>query len=132
MSIMFFIILLIALIIFAFSIGFYNDGAFDKIERNRGFILAATLVLWCFLSFILPYNNETLTKLDVCDVNDIQCISYYNGLNGVIIKNLNQAFNKVIDTEKEDVVLVYNEGGWYRGIYWMDKYELKLIQKEKE
>lgn len=114
------------------SIGFYSDQTFDEKQRNKGLTLAGFLGLWVLWSTLIPYNNETLIKLKIFDVNGTQCSSSSTSFPSRVIVNLNSNFYKVINEEKEEVVLIYNEGGWYKGIYWMDNYDLKLVEKTKK
>ena len=132
MSIMLLVILAIVLVMTLYSTIGFLDCRLEGKDCVVPLVFSTLLSLWLILSILTPYSSESVTILKVNEVNGVQCVAYNSGCNGMVVTNLNATFNKVIDTEKEDIALVCGKGGWYRGIYWMDDYSIKLLDKDNK
>lgn len=123
-------------------VGFISFISFSQKHLNdddsaifHRFSIPFTLVLlyWFASSATAPYalNSIVEEKLAVEMKNGTQIVTFknINSPGNFITKNLNLKFGKVIDEDKDIIILENYPAGWYGGIYWEGKQILVLKEK---
>jgi hypothetical protein len=100
---------------------------------KKTLLFSVLLMCWLSLSINIPHKPENITeeKLKIELLNDIQTVTYKisesDNFNTV---NLNTKFGKIVNEDKQDVILRTYKGDWYKGIYWSGRQEVLLRDKE--
>lgn len=130
--------LIITLIIFSGFLSFISFGekhfAGNLYSNFHKYTFPFMLVLgcWFFLSANTSYSTDDIKEkeLTIETKDNVQIVTYDIGGGNFITRNLNSRFGRVIDEENDKIILKTYKSGWYFGIYWGEKQELELKEKE--
>lgn len=87
-------------------------------------------LVWCGSSTSVEWNKDQPVILQVQELNEAQVCVYLDEIdNKTIIVNLNDLWNRKLNPD-DKIELIKCNSGWYYGIYWFGKYDLRLRENK--
>lgn len=95
-------------------------------------ILGIIILAWCGSSISVEWNKDQPVILQIQELNEAQVCVYWDEFNNeTVIVNLNDLWNRKLNLD-DKIELIKCNSGWYYGIYWFGKYDLKLKENKND